>query len=65
MYVRLCCIYLQKRIISDKRYSERRLDVLSALVLAESALAGSCTKERRLVAKLALAVGTKMVNMNY
>ena len=35
--------------------------MLSALVLAETALAGSCTKERRLIAKLALAVGTKMV----
>ncbi|XP_067685139.1 WASH complex subunit 4-like isoform X2 [Haliotis asinina] len=50
----------KKRITSDKRYSERRLDVLSALVLAESALNGPGTKERRLIAKLALAVGTKM-----
>ncbi|KAK3584050.1 hypothetical protein CHS0354_031097 [Potamilus streckersoni] len=50
----------KKRIISDKKYSERKLDVLSALVLAESALAGPGTKERRLIAKLALAVGTKM-----
>ena len=38
--------------------------MLSALVLAETALAGSCTKERRLIAKLALAVGTKMVCQN-
>jgi len=50
----------KKRITSDKRYSERRLDVLSALVLAESALNGPGNRERRLVIKLATAVGTKM-----
>ncbi len=55
-------MYLQKRITSDKKYSERRLDVLSALVLAENALNGPGTKERRLIVQLALAVGTKMVN---
>ncbi|XP_052780074.1 WASH complex subunit 4-like isoform X2 [Mya arenaria] len=48
----------KKRIISDKKYSERKLDVLSALVLAETALSGPATKERRLIAKLALAIGT-------
>ncbi|XP_067860697.1 WASH complex subunit 4 [Heptranchias perlo] len=50
----------KKRVISDKKYSERRLDVLSALVLAESALNGPSTKERRLVVALALSVGTQM-----
>nr|KAG5706407.1 hypothetical protein BaRGS_033168 [Batillaria attramentaria] len=50
----------KKRITSDKKYSDRRLDVLSALVLAESALNGPGTKERRLILNLALAVGTKM-----
>ncbi|ESO99519.1 hypothetical protein LOTGIDRAFT_113446 [Lottia gigantea] len=50
----------KKRIISDKKYSERRLDVLSALVLAETALHGPGSKERRLILKLALSVGTKM-----
>ncbi|XP_061187838.1 WASH complex subunit 4-like isoform X2 [Saccostrea echinata] len=50
----------KKRITSDKRYSERRLDVLSALVLAETALNGPGTKERRLITHLALALGTKM-----
>ncbi|XP_056000960.1 WASH complex subunit 4-like isoform X5 [Ostrea edulis] len=50
----------KKRITSDKRYSERRLDVLSALVLAETALNGPGTKERCLIAQLALALGTKM-----
>ncbi|XP_069766077.1 WASH complex subunit 4 isoform X3 [Narcine bancroftii] len=50
----------KKRVISDKKYSERRLDVLSALVLAENALNGPSTKERRLVIALALSVGTQM-----
>lgn len=49
--------------ISDKKYSERRLDVLSALVLAENALNGPSTKERRLVVALALSVGTQMVSI--
>ena len=47
--------------MSDRKYSERRLDVLSALVLAENMLHGPGTKERRLVTLLALSVGTKMV----
>ncbi|CAH1784090.1 unnamed protein product, partial [Owenia fusiformis] len=50
----------KKRVISDKKYSERRLDVLSALVLAETTLNGPGTKERRLIANLALSVATKM-----
>ena len=50
-----------KRVISDKKYSEQRLDVLSSLVLAENALSGPSTKERRLVVSLALCVGTQMV----
>lgn len=47
--------------ISDKKYSEQRLDVLSALVLAENMLNGPSTRERRLVVSLALSVGTQMV----
>uniref|UniRef100_A0A672RNR3 WASH complex subunit 4 n=1 Tax=Sinocyclocheilus grahami TaxID=75366 RepID=A0A672RNR3_SINGR len=50
----------KKRVISDKKYSEQRLDVLSALVLAENTLNGPSTKERRLVVSLALSVGTQM-----
>ncbi|XP_059151833.1 WASH complex subunit 4-like isoform X4 [Physella acuta] len=50
----------KKRIMSDKKYSEQRLDVLSALVLAESAFNGPGSKERRLIVKLAMAVGTKL-----
>ena len=52
---------LKKRVISDKKYSEQRLDVLSSLVLAENALNGPSTKERRLVVSLALCVGTQLV----
>ncbi|XP_062316984.1 WASH complex subunit 4 isoform X1 [Osmerus eperlanus] len=50
----------KKRVVSDKKYSEQRLDVLSSLVLAENALNGPSTKERRLVVALALSVGTQM-----
>uniref|UniRef100_S4RDB4 WASH complex subunit 4 n=1 Tax=Petromyzon marinus TaxID=7757 RepID=S4RDB4_PETMA len=50
----------KKRVVSDKKYSERRLDVLSALVLAENALNGPGTKERRLITALALSIGTQM-----
>ncbi|KAJ3596591.1 hypothetical protein NHX12_002996 [Muraenolepis orangiensis] len=38
----------KKRVISDKKYSEQRLDVLSSLVLAENTLNGPSTRERRL-----------------
>nr|XP_033806701.1 LOW QUALITY PROTEIN: WASH complex subunit 4 [Geotrypetes seraphini] len=50
----------KKRVISDKKYSEQRLDVLSALVLAENTINGPSTKQRRLVVSLALSVGTQM-----
>jgi hypothetical protein len=53
----------KKRVISDKKYSEQRLDVLSALVLAENTLNGPSTKQRRLIVSLALSVGTQMVRM--
>lgn len=58
-------LLLQKRVISDKKYSEQRLDVLSSLVLAENALSGPSTKERRLVVSLALCVGTQLVCGSY
>uniref|UniRef100_A0A3Q4MTD8 WASH complex subunit 4 n=1 Tax=Neolamprologus brichardi TaxID=32507 RepID=A0A3Q4MTD8_NEOBR len=51
---------LRGKVISDKKYSEQRLDVLSSLVLAENALSGPSTKERRLVVSLALCVGTQL-----
>ncbi|KAG8185393.1 hypothetical protein JTE90_018615 [Oedothorax gibbosus] len=50
----------KKRLVTDKKYSERRLDVLSALVLAEKSLNGPGSKERRLTAYLAMALGVQM-----
>lgn len=57
-----CLFVVKKRVISDKKYSEQRLDVLSALVLAENTLNGPSTKQRRLIVSLALSVGTQMVS---
>ncbi|KFW84329.1 WASH complex subunit 7, partial [Manacus vitellinus] len=53
-------VFQRYRVISDKKYSEQRLDVLSALVLAENTLNGPSTKQRRLIVSLALSVGTQM-----
>ena len=53
---------LQKRLIQDKKYSDKKLDVLSALVLAELCLNGPGTKERRLVLKIALVVANQQVS---
>ena len=64
-YTYLVLFFFQKRITSDRKYSERRLDVLSALVLAENALNGPGSKERRLIVQLALSVGTKMASIIY
>ncbi|GFR04888.1 WASH complex subunit 4 [Trichonephila clavata] len=50
----------KSRLVSDKKYSERRLDVLSALVLAEKTLNGPGSKERRLITYLAMALGVQM-----
>lgn len=61
MFILYAFFSLKKRVISDKKYSEQRLDVLSSLVLAENALSGPSTKERRLVVSLALCVGTQLV----
>lgn len=58
----LCLFVIKKRVISDRKYSEQRLDVLSALVLAENTLNGPSTKQRRLIVSLALSVGTQMVS---
>ncbi|UYV81128.1 KIAA1033 [Cordylochernes scorpioides] len=50
----------KKRLVTDKKYNERRLDVLSALVLAEKALNGPGTKERRLIVHLAMSIGIQL-----
>ena len=54
-------LLFQKRLVSERKYSDRKLDVLSALVLAENALNGPGSKERRLVVELALCVVMQLV----
>ncbi|XP_021927247.1 WASH complex subunit 4 isoform X2 [Zootermopsis nevadensis] len=50
----------KKGVVQDKRYSEKHLDILSSLVLAEKVLYGPGTKERRLIACLALSTANQM-----
>ncbi|KAK7791494.1 hypothetical protein R5R35_008848 [Gryllus longicercus] len=50
----------KKGLVQDKRYSEKHLDILSSLVLAEKALHGPGTKERHLVLRLALCTANQM-----
>jgi WASH complex subunit 7 len=47
-------------VAADKKYSAAQLDVLSSLLLVERALHGPGTKERRLIAQLALATASQM-----
>lgn len=49
----------KKRLGSEKKFNDKKLDILSALVLAENCIYGTGTKERRLVASLALAFGAQ------
>lgn len=49
----------KKRLSSEKKYSERRLDALSALDVAERALNGPGTRERQFVADLAFCFGAQ------
>ena len=55
-----CC--LQKRLVQDRKYSDAKLDVLSALILAESSLHGPTTKERMLVLRVSLALAKQQVS---
>ncbi|CAF5185692.1 unnamed protein product, partial [Rotaria magnacalcarata] len=52
----------KKRITSgtDKRFTDKQVDVLAALVLAESCLNGPCTKERLLIFRLAFSFGSRL-----
>lgn len=45
----------KRGVIAEKKYTQTRLDILSALVLAETTVAGPPTRDRMLVTKLALA----------
>ena len=50
----------KKRVVSDKKYSEKRLDILSGLVLAGNSLNGPPTKERLLVASYGLSIANRL-----
>lgn len=49
-------INAKNRILSDKSYTKKHLDTLSALLLAEKVLFGPLTVERCLIARLALSI---------
>ncbi|CAB3987009.1 WASH complex subunit 4-like, partial [Paramuricea clavata] len=50
----------KNRVAADKKYTHKRLDVMAALLLAQNALNGMGTRERRLVTKLGLHVATQL-----
>jgi WASH complex subunit 7 len=57
----LAYFLLQKNVPADNRKNSRaRQDVLSALDTMERCLQGSCSKERRLLVKLALVTASQM-----
>ncbi|XP_044177344.1 WASH complex subunit 4-like isoform X2 [Acropora muricata] len=63
-FMALACIdTAKKRIVADKKYTDKRLDVLAALVLVQNVLNGPATKERRLVTQLGLHVGTQFKSL--
>ena len=47
-------IKTKKNVVSDKYYTQTKLDTLSALAMAENAVSGACTKRRLLVATTVL-----------
>ncbi|XP_054280077.1 WASH complex subunit 4-like [Macrosteles quadrilineatus] len=49
----------KKGLMSDKKFSEKHVDMLSSLVLAEKCLNGPPTRERLLVARIALSVANQ------
>ncbi|XP_074621303.1 WASH complex subunit 4-like isoform X2 [Acropora palmata] len=63
-FMALACIdTAKKRIVADKKYTDKRLDVLAALVLVQNVLNGPATKERRLVTQLGLHVATQFKSL--
>ena len=47
---------VKKGLVSDRKYSDERIDLLSCLLIAEKALAGPVSRQRTLVAGLALSL---------
>ncbi|XP_068718075.1 WASH complex subunit 4-like [Montipora capricornis] len=63
-FMALSCIdTAKKRIAADRKYTDKKLDVLAALVLVQNALNGPATKERRLVTQLGIHVGTQFKSL--
>ena len=52
----------KKGIVSDKKYSEARLDILSCLLLAEKAMAGPGTLQRQVLSSVSLAMAASGKN---
>nr|XP_039256887.1 WASH complex subunit 4-like [Styela clava] len=50
----------KRRIVVDKKYSDRRLDILSAIMLASNSINGPPTAQRILVTKLAISIADQM-----
>ena len=49
---------VKKGLVSDRKYSDERIDLLSCLLIAEKALAGPVTRQRTLVARVALSLAS-------
>ena len=47
---------LKKGLVSDKKYSDERIDILSCLLIAEKVLAGPVTRQRTAVATVAITL---------
>uniref|UniRef100_H2ZAQ0 WASH complex subunit 4 n=1 Tax=Ciona savignyi TaxID=51511 RepID=H2ZAQ0_CIOSA len=49
----------KKRVVSDRKYSDRRLDILSSLMVCETCVNGAPTTQRMIVTKLALSIANQ------
>ena len=52
----------KKGIVSDKKYSEARLDILSCLLLVEKAMAGPGTLQRQVLSSVSLSMAASGKN---
>nr|XP_002122062.1 WASH complex subunit 4 [Ciona intestinalis] len=49
----------KKRVTSDRKYSDRKLDMLSSIMICENCINGSPTTQRLVVTKLALSIANQ------
>ena len=49
---------LKKGLVSDRKYSDERIDILSCLLIAEKVLAGPVTRQRTAVATIAITLAS-------